>query len=68
MACSEASLADEPCAEMHDKMAESCLNPDEPCCSPFRSQIVVVVGDRRCKRDGENRDAEIHGEETHDVT
>jgi hypothetical protein len=68
VACSEASLADEPCAEMHDTMAENCLNPDEPCYSPFRSQIVVVVGNRRCKRDGESRDAEIHGEETHDVT
>ena len=64
----EASLADEPYVEMHDKMAESCLNPDAPCCSPFRSQIVVVVGDRHCKRDEESRDAEIRGEETHDVT
>lgn len=37
----DASLADEPYEEMHDKMAESCLNPVEPYYTPFRCCIVV---------------------------
>ena len=37
----DASLDDDPYEEMHDKMAESCLTPVEPCCSPFRCCTVV---------------------------
>jgi hypothetical protein len=39
----DASSADEPCEEMHDKMAKSCLNPVEPYCNPFRCCTVVEV-------------------------
>jgi hypothetical protein len=49
-------------------MAKSCLNPVEPCCSPFRCCIVVEAEERHYMRDGESRDAETHDEENHDAT
>lgn len=38
-----ASLVYEPYEGIHGMTAMSCLSPDEPCYTPFRCRIVVVV-------------------------
>ena len=68
MAYSDASSADEPYEEMHDRMATSCLSPDEPYCNPFHCCIVVEAEERHCMRGEEIHDAETHDEECHDGT
>ena len=68
MAYSDASSADEPYEEMHDKMATSCLNLVEPCCIPFRCCTVVVAEGRHYIEDVETRDEETHDEECRDGT
>jgi hypothetical protein len=47
---------------MHGKMAGSCWSLVEPYCNPYHYRIVVVVGYRRCMRDGGSRDEEIRDE------
>jgi hypothetical protein len=56
----DASLALVPCEEMHDTMAKSCLNPAEPCCSPFHYRFAAEAECRHYKTDGETRDEGIH--------
>jgi len=51
---------------MHGRMAGSCSNPVEPCCSPCRYHIAAATEQNHYKASEESHGVEILGEENRD--